>query len=66
MSAKELCAMLITRGVKNLTDEEEDVVVDYLESLGIQTNIDDSSKDMCLTLLEKSMQEDMGQFFTHT
>ena len=28
-SAKELCAMLITRGIKTLTDDEEDNVVDY-------------------------------------
>lgn len=61
MSAKELCAMLITRGVKSLTEEEEEVVVDYLESLGIETNIDDSTKDMCLTLLEKSMVSDLGK-----
>ena len=29
-SAKELCALLMTKGIKSLNDDEEDIVYDYL------------------------------------
>lgn len=38
-NAKELCAMLITRSLKDLNDEEEEIVVDYLEKLKIKTKL---------------------------
>lgn len=60
-SAKELCAMLITRGIKTLSEDEEDVVVDYLSDLGIDADIDDSPKELCLKLLDKTMIKDMGK-----
>lgn len=59
--AKELCAMLITRSLANLTEEEEDIVVDYLEDLGISVDIDTHPKDLCITLLDKTMQKDIGR-----
>jgi len=52
-NAKELCAMLITRSIKDLTEDEEEIVVDYLEDLGIETDIDMSAKQLCYTLLDK-------------
>ena len=60
-SAKELCAMLITRSLKELTEEEEDVVVDYLEDIGIDVDLDTKSKELCLMLLEKSMEQEIGR-----
>jgi len=60
-SAKELCAMLITKGLKTLTDDEEEVVVDYLDDLGIETTLDDTPKDLCVKLLDNVMQKDIGK-----
>lgn len=60
-SAKELCAMLITRGIKTLSEDEEDVVIDYLDDIGIETLIDDSPKELCMKLLETTMMKDMGR-----
>ncbi len=59
-TAKELCAMLITRSLANLTEDDEDVVVDYLEDLGIEVDLDTHPKELCLLLLEKTMTKDMG------
>jgi hypothetical protein len=56
-NAKELCSLLITRGIKNLSEDEEDIVVDYLDSIGIDVSIDDKPRDMCETLLRKLMEE---------
>jgi len=56
-SAQELCALLITRGVKSLSDDEEEIVVDYLDSIGIEVSLDDKPRDMCQTLLRKLMEE---------
>jgi len=60
-SAKELCAILITRSLKDLNEDEEEIVVDYLEDIGIDVDLDTKPKELCLTLLEKSMQKDLGK-----
>lgn len=60
-SAKELCAMLITRSLGNLDEDEEEIVVDYLEDLGISVDIDTHPKDLCVTLLEKTMVKELGR-----
>ena len=60
-SAKQLCALLITRSLNNLTEDEEDLVVDYLEDLGIETDIDMSKKDLCLSLLNETMKQEIGK-----
>ena len=61
MSAKSLCAMLITRSLKDLTDDEEEVVVDYLSDLGIDVDADASPKSMCVELLERLMAKELGK-----
>lgn len=58
-SAKELCALLITRGIRDLSEEEEEVVVDYLEDVGIKVDLDMTGRDLCVALLEKSMLTDL-------
>ena len=60
-SAKELCAMLITRSLKGLNEEEEDVLIDYMYDIGIEVEVDTKPKDMCVMLLEKTMQKDLGR-----
>ena len=60
-SAKELCALLITRGLKELNEEEEEVVVDYLEDIGVEVDLDAKPRDLCLALLEKAMTKDLGK-----
>ena len=40
MSAKSLCAMLITRSLKDLTEEEEEIVADYLHDMGVSVRCD--------------------------
>jgi len=60
-SAKELCALLITRGLKELGEEEEEVVVDYLEDIGIEVDLDAKPRDLCIALLEKAMIKDLGK-----
>ena len=61
MSAKKLCSMLITRSLKDLNDDEEEIVVDYLESLGIRVKLDMSQKEICVSLLEKLMEKELGR-----
>jgi hypothetical protein len=60
-SAKELCALLITRALKDLGEEEEEVVVDYLESIGVEVDLDMKPRDMCIALLEKTMVKELGK-----
>ena len=60
-SAKELCAMLITRSLKGLNEDEEEIIVDYLDNIGIEVDLDTKPKDLCLTLLEKTMEKDLGK-----
>ncbi len=60
-NAKELCAMLITRQLKTLSEDEEDVVVDYLDDLGIDVDIDAKPREICMTLLDKVMEKDLGR-----
>ena len=60
-SAKELCAMLITRAIKDLGEDEEEVVVDYLESIGVEVDLDMKPRDMCVALLEKTMVKELGK-----
>lgn len=62
-SAKELCALLITRGLKELNEEEEEVVVDYLEDIGVEVDLDAKPRDLCVALLEKVMTKDLGKKF---
>lgn len=61
MSAKQLCASLITRALKSLDEDQEEVVVDYLSSLGIDVDVDTKPKEMCLQLLEKTMAIELGK-----
>lgn len=61
MSAKELCAMLITRSLKDLNDDEENIVVDYLEQIGIEVDLDTKPREMCQKLLEKTMEKELGK-----
>ncbi len=61
MSAKSLCAMLITRSLKDLTADEEEIVVDYLTDLGIDVDADATPKSMCLELLERTMAKELGK-----
>lgn len=58
-SAKELCAMLITRALKDLNEDEEEIVVDYLERLKVDVDIDTKPRELCMILLEKLMPSEM-------
>lgn len=60
-SGKELCSMLITRGIKTLSEEEEEVVVDFLDDLGVDVELDESPKQLCMKLLETVMINDLGR-----
>jgi len=60
-NAKELCAMLITRSLKDLNEEEEEIVVDYLEKLKIKTKLSMGPQELCMLLLEKAMEKDLGK-----
>lgn len=51
-SAKELCAMLITRALKDLNEDEEEIVVDYLEKIGVKTKLTMKPRELCTLLLE--------------
>lgn len=60
--AKRLCAMLITRALNDLNEDEEEIVVDYLEkNLKIEVPLNMKTKDMCLTLLEKTMIKELNK-----
>ncbi len=59
-SAGELCAKLLLKSLKNLNEDEEEMVVDYLESVGIEADFDLKSNDLCLLLLKHKMKEDLG------
>ncbi len=58
-NAKELCAMLITRSLKDLNEEEEEIIVDFLEKLKIETDIDMKPRQLCQLLMEKAMEKDL-------
>ena len=60
-NAKELCAMLITRSLKDLNEVEEEIVVDYLEKLRIKTKLSMKPRELCTLLLEKAMEKDYGK-----
>ena len=60
-NAKELCAMLITRSLKDLNEDEEEIVVDYLETLKVKTKLSMGSRELCTLLLEKAMEKDLGK-----
>lgn len=57
-NAKELCAMLITRSLQDLTEDEEEIVVDYLEKLRIRTTVNMKPKQLCTLLLEKIIEKE--------
>lgn len=57
-NAKELCSLLITRGLKKLSEEEEEKVVDYLENAGIKVKLDETPRELCLKLLDLSIREE--------
>lgn len=59
--AKELCAMLVTRALKDLDEDEEEIVVDYLNDLNIDVDIDTKPREMCRLLLEKTMEQELGK-----
>ena len=61
MSAKELCALLITRQLENVNEEQEDLIVDYLDELGIDVDIDEKPQQICRKLLQLTMQEELGR-----
>ena len=52
--------MLITRSLKDLNEDEEEIVVDYLESLKIKTKLSMKPRELCTLLLEKAMEKDIG------
>lgn len=60
-SAKDLCAMLITRSLKSLNDDEEEAVADYLDSIGVEVDLGMKPRDMCELLLEKTMEKELGK-----
>ena len=60
-SAKELCAMLITRALKDLNEDEEEIVVDYLEKIGVKTKLTTKPRELCTLLLEKTMEKEHGK-----
>lgn len=60
-TAKELCALLITKQLKELNEDESDVVVDYLEDIGIEVDIDTSDNTLCRSLLDRVMQDELGR-----
>ena len=59
--AKELCALLLTRGLKTLSSDEEDTVVDYLSDMGIDVDIDARPQDICITLMSKLLADEMEE-----
>ena len=61
MDAKKLCSMLITRSLKDLDYDEEEIVVDYLETIGVSVNLDTDAKELCVILLEKTMEKELGR-----
>lgn len=62
MSAKELCAKLMTRAIKSLSDEEEEIVVDYLEKkLKVKTKLNMKPQQLCTLLLEKTIEQELGK-----
>ncbi len=55
-SAKELCALLMTKGIKALDDDQEEIVYDYLyDHLGIEMDADTNERDLCQALLSKTI-----------
>lgn len=61
MNAKELCAKLILKSLKNLSEEEEEFVFDYLYDLGYDLDADTSHQKLCSILLEATMKKDLGR-----
>lgn len=59
MRAKKICAQLITRALKSLDEDQEEAVVDYLESIGVSVDLDANPKDLCVLLLEKTIEEEI-------
>jgi hypothetical protein len=57
-SAKELCAMLITRSIQDLNVDEEEIVVDYLTDLGFDVDLDTKPRELCRLLLETTMKRE--------
>ena len=59
MKAKKICAQLITRALKSLDEDQEEAVVDYLESIGVSVDLDANPRDLCVLLLEKTIDEEI-------
>lgn len=59
MSAKELCALLITKSLKNLNEDEEEIVIDYLTDLGYDVDIDTKPQELCRLLLNATMKKEL-------
>lgn len=51
-NAQELCSELLLNITKNLTDEEEELVVDYLDNIGIEVDLDVEQNKMCRMLFD--------------
>lgn len=59
-TATELCAKLILKSLKSLNSDEEELVVDYLDSIGIETDLDTNTNELCMLLLKHKMKEDLN------
>jgi len=60
-SAKYLCAALITRSIQDLSEEEEEIIVDYLTDLGYDVDLDTKPRKLCEILLGDSMKKNIGK-----
>lgn len=56
--AKEICALLITRGIQNLDEDQEFIIDDYFDELGIELDLDTDYDKLCRDLLRKAKIKD--------
>lgn len=59
MSAKELCAKLITRKLSDLSPDEKEDVYYWLDDRGYDLNVDMSSRTLCSMLMQDLMKEEV-------
>jgi len=55
---KELCALLLSKGLKDLSEDEEELVANYLEDSGISVSLKDKPSDLCRKLLQLTMEQE--------
>jgi hypothetical protein len=58
VNAKEICARYITRKQKELSEDEEEIIVDYLEGNKIKVRLDEKPRDLCIKVLEFNMKKE--------